>query len=200
MTVLPHEICPVDGTVAEGSTTMDESYLTGEPFLMRKAPGSQVISGAINGESALVVVAEKLPVDSRYARIMKVVGATEQQRPRMRRIADRLGAWYTPLALAVAAGGWLASGSPARFLSVLVIATPCPLLLAIPVAILGAISVSARRSIIIKKPDVLERIDTCRTVIFDKTGTLTHGEPVVTEVVCAAGFERQEVLRLTASL
>jgi heavy metal translocating P-type ATPase len=200
LTVLPHEICPVDGTVREGSTTMDESYLTGEPFMMRKAPGSQVISGAINGEDALVVVAEKLPVDSRYARIMAVVTATEQQRPRMRRIADRLGAWYTPLALAVAAGGWLVSGNPERFLSVLVIATPCPLLLAIPVAILGAISVSARRSIIIKKPDVLERIDTCRTVIFDKTGTLTHGVPVVTEIVCASGFERREVLRLTASL
>jgi heavy metal translocating P-type ATPase len=200
LTVLPHEICPVDGTVVEGSCTMDESYLTGEPFLIRKAPGSQVISGAINGESALVIVADRLAVDSRYARIMKVVSATEQQRPRMRRIADRLGAWYTPLAVLVAGAGWIAGGTPERFLAVLVIATPCPLLLAIPVAIIGAISVSAKRSIIIKKPDVLERIDTCRTVIFDKTGTLTHGQPVVTAIRCAPGFERQEVLRLTAGL
>jgi heavy metal translocating P-type ATPase len=200
LTILPHEVCPVDGTVVTGSSTMDESYLTGEPFLMRKAPGSQVISGAINGESALVILADKLPVDSRYARIMKVVSATEHERPRMRRIADRLGAWYTPLAVLVAAAGWIAGGTPDRFLAVLVIATPCPLLLAIPVAIIGAISVSAKRGIIIKKPDVLERIDHCRTVIFDKTGTLTHGKPIVTAIRCAPGVERQQVLRLTASL
>jgi heavy metal translocating P-type ATPase len=179
---------------------MDESYLTGEPFLMRKASGSQVISGAINGESALVVVADRLPSDSRYARIMKVVTASEQDRPRMRRIADRLGAWYTPVALLVAGAGWMASGDPGRFLAVVVIATPFPLLLAIPVAIIGAISLSAKRSIIIRKPELFERIDTCQTMIFDKTGTLTHGQPVVTGIVCAPGFDRQQILRLTASL
>jgi cation transport ATPase len=121
---------------------MDESYLTGEPFLISKTPGSQVLSGAINGENAFTISVAKLPVDSRYAKIMQVMRASELERPRMRRIADRMGAWYTPLAVAVAALGWIVGGDPHRFLAVLVIATPCPLLIAIPIAIIGAISVS----------------------------------------------------------
>src|SRR5437588_197956 len=102
-------------------------------------------------------------------------------------IADRLGSWYTLLALAVAAVGWILGADPTRFLAVLVIATPCPLLLAIPIAIIGAVSVAASRGIIIKDPGMLERIDTCRTLIFDKTGTLTYGRPALTDVICAAG-------------
>ncbi len=198
--VFPHEICPVDGVVLEGRGVMDESYLTGEPYEMSKTPGAQVISGAINGESALVIQAEKLAVDSRYARIMKVMQATEQQRPHLRRLGDQLGAWYTPIALTVGVIAGIAAGSAQRFLAVVVIATPCPLLLAIPTAIIGAISLAARRGIIIKNPAVLEQIDTCTTLIFDKTGTLTYGRPTLTEVICAAGFERKDVLRLASSL
>lgn len=198
--VLPHEICPVDGTVLEGHGTMDEAYLTGEPFLISKTPGAQVLSGAINGDEALTISVGKLPVDSRYAKIMQVMQASEQDRPRMRRIADRLGAWYTPLAVSLAALGWILSGEPHRFLAVMVIATPCPLLLAIPIAIIGAISISARAGIIIKNPGVLEQIDHCRTLIFDKTGTLTYGKPALTEVLPAGGFRSDEVLRLAASL
>jgi P-type E1-E2 ATPase len=97
--VLPHEICPVDGVVVEGHGVMDESYLTGEPYEMSKTPGSKVLSGAINGDTALTIEAEALAVDSRYAKIMQVMQATEQQRPRLRRLGDRLGAWYTPLPL-----------------------------------------------------------------------------------------------------
>jgi heavy metal translocating P-type ATPase len=200
LTVFPHEICPVDGEVLEGHGIMDEAYLTGEPYEISKTPGSQVISGAINGEQALTIRAEKLAVDSRYARIMQVVHATEQQKPRLRRLGDQLGAWYTPLALAVAGAAGLVSGDSHRFLAVVVIATPCPLLLAIPTAIIGAISLSARRAIIIKNPAILEQIDSCRTLIFDKTGTLTYGRPTLTAVICAAGFERAEVMRLTGSL
>jgi heavy metal translocating P-type ATPase len=200
LVMFPHEICPVDGNVVEGHGTMDESYLTGEPFEISKAPGAQVLSGAINGEAALTIEATRAPVDSRYARIMRVMQETEQQRPRMRRLADRLGAWYTPVAVTIAALGWAVSGDPSRFLAVLVIATPCPLLIAIPVAIIGAVSLSARRAIIIRNPAVLEKIDTCRTLIFDKTGTLTRGKPVLTEVFCTAGFSREVVLRAVASL
>jgi heavy metal translocating P-type ATPase len=198
--VLPHEICPVDGTVLEGHGSMDESYLTGEPFLISKTPGAQVLSGAINGENAITISVGKLPVDSRYAKIMQVMHATEQNRPRLRRIGDRLGAWYTPLAMAVAALGWILGGDPHRFLAVMVIATPCPLLIAIPIAVIGAISISARTGIIIKNPGVLEQIDRCRTLIFDKTGTLTYGTPVLTEVLAAPGFQAGEVLGLAASL
>jgi heavy metal translocating P-type ATPase len=200
LVVFPHEICPVDGSVVEGNGVMDESYLTGEPYRMSKTPGSVVLSGAINDDSALTIRAEKLVADSRYARIMQVMRDSEQRRPRLRRLGDQLGALYTPIALAVALLAWAGSGHPHRFLAVLVVATPCPLLLAIPVAIIGSISLSARRGIIVKDPAVLETIVTCRTAIFDKTGTLTYGRPELTEVIPAAGFAANEVLRLVASV
>jgi heavy metal translocating P-type ATPase len=200
LVVLPHEICPVDGTVLQGNGSMDESYLTGEPFLISKTPGAQVLSGAINGQSALTICVGKLAVDSRYAKIMQVMQASERDRPHIRRVADRLGAWYTPLALAVAGLAWVASGDPDRFLAVMVIATPCPLLIGIPVAIIGAISVAARAGIIIKNAGVLEQVDRCRTLIFDKTGTLTYGRPVLTETIAAPGAQANDALRLAASL
>src|SRR5271165_3539141 len=200
LTILPHEICPVDGAVLEGHGVMDEAYLTGEPYEVSKTPGSLVISGAINGETLLTIRAEKLAEDSRYARIMKVMHDTEQQRPQLRRLGDQLGAWYTPLALGVAVAAAFFSGNSDRFLSVVVIATPCPLLLAIPTAIIGAISLAARRAIIIKNPAVLEQIEKCQTLIFDKTGTLTYGRPTLTEVLCAHGFDCTHVLQLAASL
>jgi heavy metal translocating P-type ATPase len=199
LTVLPHEICPVDGTVIEGHGVMDEAYLTGEPYEVSKTPGSLVISGAVNGDSLVVIRAEKLAEDSRYARIMKVMQETEEHRPRLRRLGDQLGAWYTPLALAVAIAAAFMSGHLERFLAVVVIATPCPLLLAIPTAIIGAISLAARRAIIIKNPAVLEQIEKCQTLIFDKTGTLTYGRPTVTELLPERGVSREKVLQLVAS-
>jgi heavy metal translocating P-type ATPase len=198
--VFPHETCPVDGVVADGHGTMDESYLTGEPFLLPKAPGSQVLSGAINGDSALTVRAESRPADSRHAQIMRVMRESEQRRPRLRRLGDRLGAWYTPVAVAVAVAAWVASGDPSRFLAVLVVATPCPLLIAIPVAIIGAISVAARRGVVVKDPAVLETLPTCTVGIFDKTGTLTYGRPTLVEWVPVGGHTAADVLRWTASL
>jgi heavy metal translocating P-type ATPase len=200
LVIFPHEISPVDGTVMEGHGTMDESYLTGEPYEMSKAPGSTVLSGAINGEAALTIRADKRAVDSRYAKIMQVMRTSEQRRPRLRRLGDQLGAWYTPLAVAIALGAWVLGGEAVRFLAVLVVATPCPLLIAIPVAIIGSISLAARRGIIIKDPAVLERIDACRTAIFDKTGTLTYGQPRLTEVILNNGSSMEEILALVASL
>jgi heavy metal translocating P-type ATPase len=179
---------------------MDESYLTGEPYRISKAPGSSVLSGAINGESAVTVRSERLPSDSRYSRIMQVMRDAEQRRPRMRRLADKLGAGYTPLAVAIALFAWMASGIPSRFLAVLVVATPCPLLIAIPVSIIGAVSLSARRGIIIKDPGILERLAECRTAIFDKTGTLTYGEPRLMELIAAAELPEERLLQIVASL
>jgi len=198
--VLPHEICPVDGTVVAGRGTMDESYLTGEPYQMRKAPGSLVLSGAINGEAALEVRADRVGEDSRYAKIMQVLRESEQQRPRLRRLADTLGGLYTPLALALALAAWWASGEAVRFLAVLVVATPCPLLIGIPVAIIGAVSLAAKRGIVIRDPAILERLDSCRTAIFDKTGTLTYGRPQLTDIVPLADQSAADVLALAASL
>jgi heavy metal translocating P-type ATPase len=200
LVVFPYEICPVDGTVLAGHSVMDESYLTGEPYQISKTPGSAVLSGAINGDAALTIRADKQAADSRYAKIMQVMRASEQQRPRLRRLGDQLGALYTPLAVALALSAWAGSGESVRFLAVLVVATPCPLIIAIPVAIIGSISLAARRGIIIKDPAVLEKIDTCRTAILDKTGTLTYGRPKLTEIIAGPSFPEQEILTLVASL
>lgn len=198
--VLPHEICPVDGEVVAGHGSMDESYLTGEPYVIAKSVGSKVLSGSINGEDALTIRATASAADSRYAQIVGVLAEAEENRPRMRRLADRLGAWYTVLALGMGILGWLISDDPERFLSVMVIATPCPLLIGVPVAIVGAISLAARSGIIIKDPGILERIPTTTTMMFDKTGTLTYGKPVVTEVLTAPEVSPDEVLRLSGAL
>jgi heavy metal translocating P-type ATPase len=200
LVVYPHDICPVDGTVTEGNGVMNEAFLTGEPFEITKAPGSTVISGAVNGEAALTITATRRAVDSRYAKIMEVMRESEQNQPHLRRLGDQLGAFYTPAAVAIALVAWAISGEAVRFLAVLVVATPCPLLIAIPVAIIGSISLAARRSIIVKNPVVLEQIAGCRTAIFDKTGTLTYGEPSLTEQLIAPGFAQKEVLALAASL
>jgi heavy metal translocating P-type ATPase len=200
LVIYPHEICPADGEVTEGHGVMDESYLTGEPFQITKTTGSPVISGAINGETALTIRTTKLAADSRYAKIMEVMRESESKRPQLQRLGDQLGAIYTPVALAVALLAWFLSGDSLRFLAVLVIATPCPLLLGIPIAIISSISLCARRAIIVKSPVVLEQIAGCRTAIFDKTGTLTYGEPALTEQLVATGFDAKEVLTLVASL
>jgi heavy metal translocating P-type ATPase len=200
LVIFPHEICPTDGVVLQGQGKMNEAYLTGEPFEISKTPGSEVLSGSVNGEAALTIRAERLPINSRYARIMQVMQETEQQRPRLRRLGDKLGAWYTPAALLISIVAWVVTGERHRFLAVLVVATPCPLLIAIPVAVIGAISLSARRGIIIKNPAVLEQIDLCHTLIFDKTGTLTCGRPSLEGIACAHGFRRNDVLRLAASV
>jgi heavy metal translocating P-type ATPase len=200
LVVFPHETCPVDGIVVEGRSTMDESYLTGEPYVLSKAAGAGVLSGAINGEGALTVRAERRPIESRYAKIMQVMRDSEQRRPQLRRLGDQLGAVYTPVAVAIAGAAWILSGEPLRFLAVLVVATPCPLLIGIPVAIIGSVSLAARRGIVIKDPAVLEKVDTCRTAIFDKTGTLTYGKPRLSEVTPAGPHGKDEVLAAVASL
>ena len=198
--IFPHEICPVDGEVISGNGVMDESYLTGEPFLISKAPGSEVLSGSINGDASLTIKSTKLAQDSRYAKIMQVMSESEQKRPRIRRLADQLGAWYTPIAIIIAVLAWVFSGNAVRFLAVLVIATPCPLLIAIPVAIIGSISLCARRGILIKNPIVLEQVDQCQTMIFDKTGTLTYGKPTLTDQTVYNKHNSIEILKLVASI
>ena len=198
--IFPHETAPVDGVVVEGNGAMDESYLTGEPYQVSKAAGASVLSGAINGEAVLVIRAEKLAHDSRYAQIMKVMQDAEQKRPTIRRIGDQVGAVFAPVALLFAVAVWYFTGDSARFLAVLVVATPCPLLIAIPITLISAISMAAKQGIIIKDPTVLERLPTCRTAIFDKTGTLTYGKPELTAIIPAEGTDKDKILRMAASL
>lgn len=200
VTIFPHETSPVDGIVIDGHGVMDESFLTGEPYMMSKAPGSSVMSGSVNGESAITIEATRPAEDSRYAKIMQVMRDTEQRKPQMRRLGDQLGAIYTPIAVALAVFAWLISGDPTRFLAVLVVATPCPLLIGIPVAIIGSISLSAKRGIVIKDPGALEVINTCKTIIFDKTGTLTYGTPIITDILTAPGIDERKLLSQIVSL
>lgn len=198
--VFPHETAPVDGTVVDGHGNMDESYLTGEPFVVAKVPGTAVLSGAINGDAVLVIRAEKQARDSRYAQIMHVMRDAEQKRPRIRRLGDQIGAWFAPVALLFAIMVLYVTGDSIRFLAVLVVATPCPLLIAIPITVMSAISIAARRGIVIRDPTALERLPTCQTAIFDKTGTLTYGRPELTDILPGPGFVADDVLRFAASL
>lgn len=200
LVIYPHETCPVDGLVVSGRSKMDESYLTGEPYMLSKTAGSNVLSGAVNGEGALTIRVEKLPQDSRYASIIKVMEEAENNRPQMRRIADKIGAIFAPFSLIFAIAVYYFTGSAENFLAVLVVATPCPLLIAVPISIISAISIAAKNSIIIRDPIVLEKLAICKTAIFDKTGTLTYGEPELTEIVTLGKFSEKEILQMTASL
>lgn len=200
LVIYPHETVPVDGIVLDGHGSMDESYLTGEPYHVSKTPGVGVLSGSINGESVLVIQAEKRAIDSRYAKIMQVMEEAEQKRPQIRRLGDQIGALFAPISLIFAMIAWYFTGSAMNFLAVLVVATPCPLLIAIPITLISAISLAARHRIIIKDPTVLEQLPTCKTVLFDKTGTLTYGQPKLTKIITAPGINRQQVLQWVASL
>ena len=198
--ILPHTIVPVDGVVIEGHGSMDESFLTGEPYQISKAPGVGVISGAVNADSMLVIRATKQSAESRYAKILQVMEMAEQHRPRMRRLADKLGAYFTPIALIIAFLAWYLTGDSIRFLAVIIIATPCPLLIAVPITIISAISMAAERGIVVRNSVALEQLPLCKTAIFDKTGTLTYGRPSVARIIPSSEYDPDEILQFAASL
>jgi len=198
--VAPHETIPVDGIVLSGHGVVDESYLTGEPYQVLKTPGGTVLSGSINSDTLLTIRAEKLAIDSRYAQIMTVMNEAVQQRPNTRRLGDRIGAFFAPIVLIIALLTWYFTESAMRFLTILVVATPCPLLIAIPITFISAISLAARLGIIIRDPRVLELLPTCRTAIFDKTGTLTYGKPELTDIILNDHWHEEDILFYAASL
>jgi heavy metal translocating P-type ATPase len=198
--IYPHETCPVDGVIVEGNSKMDESYLTGEPYSVEKTVGSNVLSGSVNGNGLITIKVLKLPKDSRYSQIVKVITDAEEKKPQIRRMADNIGAVFTPIALVFSLLTWYLTADITRFLAVLVVATPCPLLIAIPITIISAISMATKRGIIIKDPAILEKLPICRTAIFDKTGTLTYGRPDLVEISLAEGENEKEVLQLVASI
>jgi len=199
--ILPHEICPVDGEIIQGKGHMDESYLTGEPYKISKTIGSKVLSGAINGESLFIIKAEKLANESRFEKIIQVMKKANEDKPRSRKIADKIGAIFAPITLIIAGLSYYFTSSATNFLAVLTIATPCPLLIAVPIAIISAISISARQGIVIKDARILEKLSICTTAIFDKTGTLTYGEPNLSEIICLdKNYNSVDIIQKTASL
>ena len=193
------EVVPVDG-VLQGDAVLDESALSGESRPVERPRGDLVRSGAINAGAAFDLVATATAAESTYAGIVRLVEAAEREKAPAVRLADRYALWFIPVTLAIAGAAWIVSGDAERALSVLVVATPCPLILAVPIAIVAGISRAAKRGIIVKGGGALETLARATILLFDKTGTLTSGMPHIASVEAIGTVPPDEVLRLAASL
>lgn len=197
--VRPSEVVPVDGVLDSAAGTFDESSLTGESLPVERMRGDDLLSGSLNGEVAVTMVAGALAADSQYQRIVALVADAADSRAPLVRVADRYAVPFTVVSLLIAGLAWLLSGDPVRFAEVLVVATPCPLLIAAPVAFMGGMSRASRHGIIVKGGGTLEQLSQARTVAFDKTGTLSHGDPAVVAVQPSGGMTEDELFVLVAS-
>ena len=193
------DVVPADGALAGAAAVLDESALTGEALPVQHVRGDTLRSGTVNAAGPFDLRATTSAAESTYAGIVRMVSEAESAQAPFVRLADRYALWFLPLSLAVAGVAW-ALGGPARAVAVLVVATPCPLILAAPVALVSGLSAAARRGIVVKNGGVLERLARCTTVLLDKTGTLTAGQPAVTAIVPAGALDPEEILGLAASL
>jgi heavy metal translocating P-type ATPase len=200
LVVGPGEVVPVDGRVLGTVAVLDESALTGEPLQVERGVGELLRSGVVNVGNAFELCATETAENSTYAGIVRLAAQAGAENAPTVRLADRYAAWFVPLTLIVAGAAWLASGLAVRAVAVLVVATPCPLLLAAPVAIVSGLSRASRHGVVIRSGGALENLGQAKTLMMDKTGTLTRGQPGVVEVVAAAGPDADEVLRLAASV
>jgi Cu+-exporting ATPase len=208
--VRPGEAVPVDGSVAEGASSVDESMVTGESMPIEKTVAAKVIGGTINGTGALVMTAEKIGADTMLSRIVHMVADAQRSRAPIQRLADSVAAWFVPAVMAAAAlafAAWMVwAPAPAlgfamvAAVSVLIIACPCALGLATPMSIMVGVGKGASAGVLIKNAEALERFEKVDTLVVDKTGTLTEGKPRVTAVVPATGFDESTVLSFGASL
>jgi heavy metal translocating P-type ATPase len=198
--VRPGDIVAVDGTVASEVAVVDQSALTGESLPVRKPAGASLMSGSTNAGGAFDMVATQLARDSTYAGIVRLVEAAQQSRAPMARLADRYALGFLAFTGVLTAAAWIASGDPVRALAVLVVATPCPLILAVPVAIVAGLSRSANRGVLVKSGGALEALARARVLLFDKTGTLTGGTPAVVALRPAPGASPDDLLATAASL
>ena len=198
--VRPGEVIPVDAEVIMGDSSLDESSITGESEPVEVHAGQAVLSGAVNGESPLVLRTLRIAKDSQYAQIIELVRAAGDSRAPFVRMADRYAVPFTAVALMIGGLAWWVSGDPRRFAEVLVVATPCPLLIAAPVAMISGMSRAAKHGIIIKNGGVLERLASIRAAAFDKTGTLTQGELAFDELLPTKNIDETALLTLAASL
>jgi heavy metal translocating P-type ATPase len=194
------DVVPVDGDVVSPEAVLDESTLTGEPLPVRYRRGDAVRSGTANAGAPFDLRAGRPASDSAYAALVRLVRVAERERAPFVRLADRYAAVLLPVTLVVAGAAWVASGDPVRALAVLVVATPCPLILAAPIAFTAGVSRAARRGIIVKGATALEQLGRARTVVLDKTGTLTAGAPGVERIDAVDGIDTDELLRLAASV
>lgn len=200
LVVGPGEVVPVDGRVEGGAAVLDESVLTGEPLQAERAHGDVVRSGVVNAGGAFELRATATEQDSTYAGIVRLAQQADAESAPVVRLADRYAAWFLPLSLAVAAWDLADQRIRRPGVAVLVVATPCPLLLAAPVAIVSGLSRASRLGVVIRDGGALENLGRACTLPLDKTGTLTRGRPRVLDVTAAPGLKPAEVLRLAASL
>ncbi len=198
--VRPGEMLPCDVEVVSGKSEVDTSRLTGEPLPVRAEPLVRFPSGSVNGQGALRVRALAIAGESQYARIVDLVRSAQASKTPLQRLADRYAAWFTPLTLVVCGAAWLVSRDPTRVLAILVVATPCPLILATPIAVVGGINRAARRQIIFRHGGALEQLGTVTVGVFDKTGTLTIGRPEVARVIPLEPFTEDDILRLAGAV
>jgi heavy metal translocating P-type ATPase len=194
------DVVPVDGTVAEGVAVLDQSALTGESMPVQQKSGEAVLSGANNAGEAFHLLASRRAAESTYAGIVRLVAAAQRSRAPMSRLADRYALVFLAITLVLAGAAWLASGDPIRAVAVLVVATPCPLILAVPVAIVSGLSRAAKQGILIKGGKALEMLAQVRALVIDKTGTLTHGRARIISIQAVDALRADELLRLAASL
>ena len=194
------EVVPVDGRITSGSAVLDESALTGEPMPVDRRRGGEALSGATSVGPAFDLEVERPAAESTYAGIVRLVTAAQESRAPIVRLADRYAIAFLVVTLAMAGGAWALSGEPLRALAVLVVATPCPLILAVPVAIISGMSRTAKAGVLVKSGGALEVLAGIRSAVLDKTGTLTAGKPTLTAVRTVAGYDEGELLRLAASL
>ncbi|HZW50512.1 MAG TPA: heavy metal translocating P-type ATPase, partial [Rudaea sp.] len=208
--VRPGDKVPVDGTVLEGRSALDESMVTGESMPVAKENGSRVIGGTLNTTGSFVMRADKIGRDTLLSQIVQMVASAQRSRAPIQRLADRVAGWFVPTVIAVALiafAAWATFGPEPRFafglvaaVSVLIIACPCALGLATPMSIMVGVGRGAQEGVLIKNAEALERMERVDTLVVDKTGTLTEGKPKVVAIVAAAGFEESEILRLAASV
>jgi heavy metal translocating P-type ATPase len=196
----PGELLACDAVVVQGRSQVDTSRLTGEPLPVSAAPGTSLLSGSLNLDSPLRVQATARAGESQYARIVELVRSAQESKAPLQRLADQYAVWFTPLTLGLCAAAYLLSGDTMRVLAILVVATPCPLILATPVAIVGGINRAARQGIIFRHGTALEQLAQVAVAVFDKTGTLTLGRPRVARVFAAAPFTDYDVLRLAGAV
>ncbi len=194
------EVVPVDGTVASGQASLDQSALTGEAIPVERGEGGEVLSGTTSVGHAFALKVTRPAAESTYAGIVRLVESAQRSKAPMVRMADRYALWFLLLTLLAAGGAWYFSGDRLRALAVLVVATPCPLILAVPVAIISGLSRAAKFGVLVKSGGALEAMARVRTAIFDKTGTLTRGRAALIDIRTVDGFEPNELLRLAASL
>jgi heavy metal translocating P-type ATPase len=194
LVVRPGDLIPVDGTIVEGEAEIDESALTGEPLARNKTVGDRVLSGSVDVNGAITMRADKLSSESQYAKIVMMVKKAQEEKAPIQRLADRYAVFFTPLTLIIAFIGFLMTKEFTTVLAVLVVATPCPLILATPVAVICGINKASDLGIIVKGGAALEQVATVQSALFDKTGTITYGTPVIEKVVPLSNMTEESIL------